>query len=734
MIFVRSALKTPYWVCVSVFFLCISADASGQENRLLVEPIGLAEEATEQEGLFYMPQLQQAALDNPGRTALEKILQTSTKSSNKIPFANAAIQLAWMEFIDGNTQKSIQLTQTALELVSESENKSNLPLAELLIAWFKLKNGSYSESLLLANKIAADSRNSKLHQIKGASLSIAAQSQLASKDWQNAQRTYLAASKSFSAAGLRQMEARCLVQSAESALRKGDYAASENILKSAYNIFSAIKDASGMALVLRDQGIIFFKKGLYSQATEEFQKSLLVQSQLSTAKLLKDSYLKLSTLNTLSGNHKSADETKIRYEQLRDSIDGVESSRVLNSRSTRRDLMERAAINEMLKKDINFTMEGVSANDLERNRLLIDAEIERLEKEKLIEELNVEKRKTDITNQERDERIKELLREKQSQELALSKKELQVSQGKAFRDLLIAVSISIIIISLLLYNRYRNEKRSRQDLDRTFNELSETHSKLVATQEQLVHSQKMASLGQLTAGIAHEIQNPLNFVNNFSELSIELIEEMKTASDVEKEAIMNDIISNLRKINEHGKRADRIVKGMLTHSRVGKPEKQPVDLNKMIEELLELSYHGNRSRDQGFKAEILKNLDPQIPKVNVVMQEISRVLVNIFNNAFYAVHQRFKCGDKSYTASVGVSTLLDGNQVIIKIRDNGTGMPEEVQKRIFDPFFTTKPSGEGTGLGLSLSYDIIVKAHQGSLKVFSEPGSFTEFTITLPLA
>jgi len=175
------------------------------------------------------------------------------------------------------------------------------------------------------------------------------------------------------------------------------------------------------------------------------------------------------------------------------------------------------------------------------------------------------------------------------------------------------------------------------------------------------------------------------------------------------------------------------VKGMLTHSRVGKPEKQHVDLNKMIDELLELSYHGNRSRDQGFKSEIIKNLDPEIPKVNVVMQEISRVLVNIFNNAFYAVHQRFKAGEKNYSATVGVSTRLDGKDVVIKIRDNGTGMPEDVKKRIFDPFFTTKPSGEGTGLGLSLSYDTIVKAHQGTLNVFSEPGSFTEFVITLPI-
>jgi len=690
-----------------LFTLTVSFAASGQENTLLVEPHGLAEEAMEQEGLFFMPQLQKAAIDNPGRATLEKALQSSVKSANKLQTANTAIQLAWVEFADGNTQKSIQLLQTASDAVIDIDKHHLLPLAELELAWFKLKNGSYADALGIANKIVTEPNYSKLNLIKGVALVVSAQAHLASKDWTNAQQHFLAASKSFSPTGMRQMEARCLVQAAEASLRKGDSPEREVLLKSAFNIFKSLNDAPGMAMVLRDQGIAFYKKGLYSQANLEFQKSLNIYPQLSTARLLKDSYLKISTVNTLSGDIKAADEAKIKYEQVRDSIDRVEASRVLNSRSTRKEIME--------------------------NRLLIDAEIERLEKEKLIEEFNVEKRKSDITNQERDEKIKELLREKQSQELALSKKELQVSQGKAFRDLLLAVSVSIVIISLLLYNRYRNEKRTRQDLDRTFNELSETHSKLVATQEQLVHSQKMASLGQLTAGIAHEIQNPLNFVNNFSELSIELIDEMNTAPDTEKQVILKDIISNLQKINEHGKRADRIVKGMLTHSRVGKPEKQHVDLNKMIDELLELSYHGNRSRDQGFKSEIIKNLDPEIPKVNVVMQEISRVLVNIFNNAFYAVHQRFKAGEKNYSATVGVSTRLDGKDVVIKIRDNGTGMPEDVKKRIFDPFFTTKPSGEGTGLGLSLSYDTIVKAHQGTLNVFSEPGSFTEFVITLPI-
>jgi len=320
-----------------------------------------------------------------------------------------------------------------------------------------------------------------------------------------------------------------------------------------------------------------------------------------------------------------------------------------------------------------------------------------------------------------------------SQALEKSVRDLETSRAIASRNLFIVVSVSIIIISLLIYNKYLQEKRIRQEADHAYKELSETHDRLLSAQEQLVHTQKMASMGQLTAGIAHEIQNPLNFVNNFSELSLELLDELETASADKKQEILDEISTNLKKINEHGKRADRIVKGMLIHSRKGQPDKQPGDLNRMIEELIELSYHGNRSRDHGFKAEIIKNLDPGLPKVNMVIQEMSRVLINLFNNAFYAVGQRDKFEGKSFKAMVSVKTYTEGDKVIVKIKDNGPGISEDILKKIFDPFFTTKPTGEGTGLGLSLSHEIVVKHHGGEMNVVSEPGSFTEFTIALPL-
>ncbi|MEO8150108.1 MAG: ATP-binding protein [Bacteroidia bacterium] len=286
--------------------------------------------------------------------------------------------------------------------------------------------------------------------------------------------------------------------------------------------------------------------------------------------------------------------------------------------------------------------------------------------------------------------------------------------------------------------------RANINLGKTNEELHQTVENLKATQEQLVQSEKMASLGQLTAGIAHEIQNPLNFVNNFSELSVELIGEMKVLTDEEDKAqLMESIKTNLEKIVQHGKRADRIVKGMLLHSREQKGEKVPVLINQMIDEDAVIAYHGMRAKNAGFQCVINKEFDQNIIKVNIVPQDINRVFINLLNNAFYAVKERsmnpgkdVETGNQNlseYKPEVSFATSLKNGMVNISIKDNGTGIPAEIKDKIFNPFFTTKPAGQGTGLGLSLSYDII-KAHGGEIKVESQQNEFTEFTITLPVS
>ncbi|WP_022824203.1 ATP-binding protein [Hymenobacter norwichensis] len=269
-------------------------------------------------------------------------------------------------------------------------------------------------------------------------------------------------------------------------------------------------------------------------------------------------------------------------------------------------------------------------------------------------------------------------------------------------------------------------------------ELRYTLTELKTTQAQLIQAEKMASLGELTAGIAHEIQNPLNFVNNFSEVSAELVQELeeecqKAERDPELEnELLADLKLNLQKITHHGQRASSIVRGMLEHSRASTGERSPADLNALCDEYLRLAYHGLRAKDKTFNATLETHFDPNLGQVEVISQDVGRVLLNLLTNAFYAVQQRQKRQETGYYPTVTVSTRRTSEGSEIRVRDNGLGIPESVKQKIFQPFFTTKPTGEGTGLGLSLSYDIITQGHNGTLTVDSEEGRGTEFVIVLP--
>ncbi len=316
------------------------------------------------------------------------------------------------------------------------------------------------------------------------------------------------------------------------------------------------------------------------------------------------------------------------------------------------------------------------------------------------------------------------------------------NQNKLRFNTILGFLVSVCLIALILYRNNRQKQKTNEILEKAF-------SSLKSTQNQLIQKEKLASLGELTAGIAHEIQNPLNFVNNFSELSVDLVKDLKDEMgkpDIDKdyiEELFDDLSSNQEKINHHGNRASSIVKGMLEHSRASTGVKGLTDINKLADEYLRLSYHGLRAKDKDFNADFTTDFEGNLPKTEVISQDIGRVLLNLINNAFYAVNQRaqlskslklLESSGETYTPSVFLSTKLIDNQIVISVKDNGNGMSEAVKAKVFQPFFTTKPTGEGTGLGLSLAYDIVTKGHEGTLEVVSTEGVGSEFIIKLPSA
>jgi signal transduction histidine kinase len=336
-----------------------------------------------------------------------------------------------------------------------------------------------------------------------------------------------------------------------------------------------------------------------------------------------------------------------------------------------------------------------------------------------------------------------LKKNKEDIELLEKETELRAQENKAQQLWILSIGgalLSAIIIAIILVRNNRQKQKANT-------RLASTLSDLKSTQSQLIQSEKMASLGELTAGIAHEIQNPLNFVNNFSEVNTELIDELEYEANMgnldEVKAIAKDIKENGQKINHHGKRADAIVKGMLQHSSSGSGKKEPTNINALADEYLRLAFHGLRAKDKTFNATMKTAFDETIGNINIIPQDIGRVILNLITNAFYAVHakalaeasavnEKSKQNIAGYEPAVEVITMKEGNKVLISVKDNGNGIPQKIMDKIFQPFFTTKPTGQGTGLGLSLSYDM-VKAHGGTLEVVSEEGLGSEFQITLPI-
>jgi len=449
---------------------------------------------------------------------------------------------------------------------------------------------------------------------------------------------------------------------------KGEYNSGK--LKFEDGLKTAMKLDSKLDVVeaLTGLGNVDYNQKNYQLSIEKFKQAETIAKEMNLKENLKDIYFAIAKSYTALGDYKNAYKYTSDYIIVKDSIYNLETEKKLSNLQYSFDIKNKEAQINLLQKD------------------------------------------------------------KELQQSILKKEKLQ-KNGIAIGLLL------MFIIATVIFRNYKLKSRTNNILNTQNHEINEAYQKLKLTQSQLIHSEKMASLGQLTAGIAHEIQNPLNFVNNFSEINKELIAELKEniekGDPAEVKAIANEIENNELKIMLHGKRADSIVKGMLQHSMASSGKKELTDINTLIDRTLRLCYQGLRAKDKDFVTVIRTDLNESIGKVNIVPQDISRVLLNFFNNAFYAVDEKKKQLNGTYEPIVSVyTTKLDG-KVEIHVKDNGNGIPQKIVDKIFQPFFTTKPTGQGTGLGLSLSYDII-KAHGGEVAVESKEGQETEFVIQLP--
>ncbi|MEO5891907.1 MAG: tetratricopeptide repeat protein [Ferruginibacter sp.] len=478
-------------------------------------------------------------------------------------------------------------------------------------------------------------------------------------------------------------------------------------LNTAFNLATVAKNPEMLVASTKNLGYVYYKLDSLPKAVGYFETAIGLSRQQGNA---------MSTSKALIGLAKTQNKMGMQKEALSNGLEGAKLAEEMGQTQLLRDASEIVAtVYEALGDD-----------------------------KSALKYFRIFKASSDSINNSESERAAATYKA----EYEFSKKELEFKRkDMQQRWLIFSALAALFSLSVIIWMINRNRKQlnianktllhKNLLIETEKSKAEEALNQLKAAQSQLIQSEKMASLGELTAGIAHEIQNPLNFVNNFSELNKELLEEMKeeigNGNFEEVKAIANDVTGNEEKINYHGKRADAIVKGMLQHSRSNSGIKELTDINALADEYLRLSYHGFRSKDKSFNAAMQIDLDQRIGQVQIISQDIGRVLLNLYNNAFYSVNEKKKVNGEGYEPAVIVSTKKIGDKISIRVKDNGGGIPERIVEKIFQPFFTTKPTGQGTGLGLSLSYDIVTKGHNGELKVETREGEGSEFVIVLPI-
>jgi signal transduction histidine kinase/tetratricopeptide (TPR) repeat protein len=516
-------------------------------------------------------------------------------------------------------------------------------------------------------------------------------------------------------------------------------------------LYEQLGAKEGISIGYLEIGKVYFNTKQPDLGKEWLNKALQIAKEIDYKDVISQSYLLLMQIDTSKGDYISALEHHKLHITYRDSIANAEAAKHLIEQrmqyafSKKEDSLrlQQALIAEKLEKQTLLTKQQQQELLLKQSSLELaqrekDLQMLRFLKTQAELQLSNEQKEKKLTLAEQERALQQSQLEKQTlqNEQTLLLKDKQLTAQRSQRNFWLAGAIALFLLSFFIFRNNRNQRKANARLQQQQAKTEQALKELKSTQAQLIQSEKMASLGELTAGIAHEIQNPLNFVNNFSELNDEMLDEMKhelqSGKFEDAFAAAEVIKENNSKINHHGKRADAIVKGMLQHSRAGSRKKESIDINTLADEYLRLSYHGLRAKDKDFNANFTSDFDKSIGRIEVVPQDIGRVLLNLYNNAFYAVNEKKKELYGTFEPTVSVTTKKLRDKVEISVRDNGTGIPQKALDKIYQPFFTTKPTGQGTGLGLSLSYDII-KAHGGELKVETKEGEGAEFMIFLPL-
>jgi signal transduction histidine kinase len=644
--------------------------------------------------------------------------------------AAAAVNLGWLYAVREDSARALASCRTAIDAFHETKNGQGEGLARCQSGLIRSLKKNYAEAMAdyraaLAVPGGPSPRLTALVCFLSGSAAAAQGNATDAGNW------YRRAQLLYDSLGLVLPAARTRIRLAEEYIKTGNDVPAGALLREAAGMLKGPAVARDRAVALCGLGILHYLGHDYDAALPLFNKSLAASPRLPVLKLVRDTYLKLLSSSEVRNDAARRRQYSQSYYQYRDSV------AQLSDRGRRGDVIADADLQERIlallnRKNTHY--EQLDPAAIEFSRKQSEAELNRLRSEEAASLLGKGQGPGETVTREYETRIAVLQKEMAEQDLALSQKKLDAARQQQLITVLVISSLAALIVTLVLLSRYRQKKKLHDQVHRAFQELSRTHEQLKMTQDQLVHSEKLASLGQLTAGIAHEIQNPLNFVNNFSEVSTELLGELETSAlNDDQRTTVDHLKQNMSLIVRHGKRADNIIRDMLLHSRMGTNDKQPTDVNRLVDEYFHLSYHGMKSQEPGFSCETQLQLDPDLPAADIVPQDFSRVLLNLFNNAFYAVADKKKTASNGYIPRVTVVTGRENGQVRIAVRDNGAGIPEEISDRVFHPFFTTKPPGKGTGLGLSISHDIVTKKHQGVLELVTREGEYTEFLIRIPI-